>query len=97
MSKHIIRKSNPDNGSGHDDFAEEKKVPFLFSETAATCIRQAAKEEGMTPEDWLLSVVSLKLLLHSGYSNLKDYLEDDLKKNSQYNSLKSWIEFAKKS
>ena len=97
MSKHIIIKSNPDNGSGHDDFAEEKKVPFLFSETAAACIRQAAEEEGMTPENWLLSVVSLKLLLNSGYNNLKDYLEDDIKKNSQYDSLKSWIEFANKS
>ena len=96
MAKHIIIKSNPDNSSGHDDFKEDKTVPFLFSETAAKCIREAAAEEGMTPEDWLLSVVSLKLLLNSGYSNLKDYLEDDIRKNSQYDSLKSWIEYVEK-
>lgn len=96
MSKHIIIKSNPDNGSGHDDFAEDKKVPFLFSETAAACIRKAAKEEGMTPENWLLSVVSTYLLDNSGYSNMKDYLEDNIQKNSKYPVLKEWIDFAKK-
>ena len=77
--------------SVYDDFTVEKTVPFMFSETASTCIRKAAAEEGMTPEDWLLGVVSLNLLSNSGYSNLKDYLEDDIEKNSQYDSLRRLI------
>ena len=95
MRKRTSVKSVQDNG-GHDDFAEEKTVPFMFSETAAACIRKAVKEEGLTPEDWLLSVISLNLLTNSGYSNLKDYLKDDINKNSQYPTLKSWIEASKK-
>lgn len=95
MRKRTI-KSTPGTGSGYDDFVEEKTVPFLFSETAAACIRKAAKEENKTPEDWLLNVLSIQLLDNSGYSNLKDYLEDDIRKNSQYPVLKRWLKFEKK-
>lgn len=95
MRKRIM-KSTPDTGGWYDDSAEEKTVPFLFSETAAACIRKAAKEENKTPEDWLLNVLSIQLLDNSGYSNLKDYLEDDIRKNSKYPVLKRWLEFEKK-
>lgn len=95
MRKRIM-KSTPDTGGWYDDSAEEKTVPFLFSETAAACIRKAAKEEKKTPEDWLLNVLSIQLLDNSGYSNLKDYLEDDIRKNSKYPVLKRWLEFEKK-
>ena len=95
MSKRTTVKSIQDNSSGHDDFAEEKTVPFMFSETAAACIRKAAKEEGLTPEDWLLSVISLNLLTNSGYSNLKDYLKDNIRKNSQYPTLRKYLKDAK--
>ena len=67
----------------------------MFSETAAACIRKAAKEEGLTPEDWLLSVISLNLLTNSGYSNLKDYLKDNIRKNSQYPTLRKYLKDAK--
>ena len=96
MGKRIIKKSTPDTGDWYDDSAEEKTVPFLFSETAAACIRKAAKEENKTPEDWLLNVLSIQLLDNSGYSNLKDYLEDDIRKNSHYPVLKRWLKFEKK-
>lgn len=95
MRKRIM-KSTPDTGGWYDDSAEEKTVPFLFSENAAACIRKAAKEENKTPEDWLLNVLSIQLLDNSGYSNLKDYLEDDIRKNSKYPVLKRWLEFDKK-
>ena len=59
-----------------DDYAAPKTKPYNFSLDAAEAIEQMAKDNDMSPEDFLLTLVRHQALSGSGYTTLTEYLNN---------------------
>lgn len=59
-----------------DDYAAPKTKPYNFSLEASEAIEQMAKDNDMSPEDFLLTLVRHQALSGSGYTTLTEYLNN---------------------
>lgn len=67
----------------NDDYAAAKTEPYKFSKEASAAIESLARENGMTAEDYLLTLVRHEALLRSGYTSLTEYLNNTRQGNDR--------------
>lgn len=66
-----------------DDYAAPKTKPYNFSLEASEAIEQMAKDNDMSPEDFLLTLVRHQALSGSGYTTLTEYLNNTKENNDR--------------
>lgn len=79
-----------------DDYSAPKTEAYKFSKEAAAVIEERAKDNGMSPEDYLLSLVRVDALSNLGYTSLTEYLNNVRQDNDKVIASAKILKDAKK-